>query len=281
MSNTVPGLNVAAGTTVTFNPNVTPERSAGFAEFMYVQGTAETISECVIPLRDQSLSHIRWIPEPFACIVHAVDSSKLSTITPGDSVAIVGAGCSGALFAMYCGHLGAEVHVFNRGQERLDFLKRRNLISSSMLHSLSDVSEYRDQFDHVIIATTRIVRSVMDDAHLLCNPQGAILLYGGTQGGDEWLDTDIDIDPIRRRETRKYVQAHGKDYWLTGAYGCFTRDFNKAMKLVSDNGDRFRVADLTSREVQLSEFPGFLNEMARGADYPGKIMVTTRYGSKG
>jgi cyclitol reductase len=273
-SNTVPGFNVPVGSAVTFNPNITPDRSAGFAEFMYVQGTADTLTECVIPLHDRSDVESSWIPEPFACIVHAVDCSPLSAITSGDSVAVIGAGCSGALFSLYCEYLGADVQIFNRGRERLEYLRDKKLSNPSKLHALSDLYGFESRFDHVVVATTKIVRSVMDSAHLLCKENGAILLYGGTQNDDSWRDTGVDIDSIRRGESSRYVEVENKGYWLTGAYGCSNRDFIKAMRLVSENGKQFPISALTNREVKFSEFPDLINRMAAGADYPGKIIVS-------
>ena len=274
-SNSVPGFNAPVGSAVTFNPNITPDRSAGFAEFMYVQGTADTLAKCVIPLHDQSAAEASWIPEPFACIVHAVDCSPLSSITSGDSVAVIGAGCSGALFSLYCEYLGADVHIFNRGQERLDYLRDRKLSHPSKLHALSDLHGFEARFDHVIVATTKIVRPVMDAAHHLCRANGAILLYGGTQNDDSWRDTNVDIDAIRRGESSRHVEAGDKSYRLTGAYGCSSRDFIKAMRLARENSRDFPISALTNREVRFSEFPDLINRMAAGADYPGKIIVSS------
>lgn len=60
------------GEYVTFNPNITPNRTTGFAELFFIEGDLETLEKAVVRI-DKTVTEPIWQPEPFVCIVHSIE----------------------------------------------------------------------------------------------------------------------------------------------------------------------------------------------------------------
>lgn len=265
------------GTVVTFNPNITPNRTTGYAQYFKVAGDRETIHKALIEIPRETEIIPKWQPEPFACIVHSVNVLK-NHLKVNDfkdkTVAVIGAGNSGVLFSMLFSHYGAQISVFNRGEERLNFLKEQTLLPEAKLIKLEENESYKGTFDIVVVVPTIINDETLNVAHQMVKEDGVVFLYGGTKKADTYLNSEINIDSIRRNEGFQRIQFESKNLYLVGAYGCGRDDFLEAFKLKNDYQREFPVQKMVSLEVGLDDFPELIYKMSIGeVDYPGKVIV--------
>ncbi len=265
----------AEGERVTFNPNVTPNRTTGFAEYLFVRGTAQTLDQTVV--RSPDILDDIWMPEPFACIVHAV--RKLLELVEwrsfdGKRVGIIGAGCSGLMFAMYAKHLGASVVVFNRGEMRRTFAVEQKLLAADEVQPLDQAAGFAGEFDVVIVVPTIATPALLEVAGDLAAEGGVLQVYGGTRKGDRFPGTDADVDTIRRRELLEPLAHRGKLLHVSGAYGCGKEDYEEGFRLHAEHPDDFPLARLVSERIGLAEFPEVVTGIAaETVDYAGKVVI--------
>ncbi len=265
------------GETVTFNPNITPKRSTGFAEYFLIDDTRDKLEEAVIRTPKDLSVDPPWLAEPFACIVHSIDKllehSKLTDLS-GKNVGLIGAGNSGILFGLLAKHLNASVHLFNRGQERIEFILKNNIFGEDELSKLQDFQKYKKQFDVVIVVPTVIDNEILEKANTLLKNDGYMLLYGGTRSSDKFLESDLNIDKIRREETLETFEYNGKGVRICGAYGCGRKDFEKAFELMLSYPDEFPLTKIVSKTIALKDLPSVMSDMSLGnQDFPGKVVV--------
>lgn len=265
------------GKMVTFNPNITPNRTTGYAQYFKVAGDRETLHKALIEIPAETTINPKWQPEPFACIVHSVivlkNHMKVDDFKD-KTVAVIGAGNSGVLFSMLFSHYGAQICVFNRGEERLNFLKERTLLPEAKLIRLEESESYKGAFDIVVVVPTIISDETLNVAHQMVKEEGAVFLYGGTKKADTYLNSEINIDLIRRNEGFQKIQYDNKNLYLVGAYGCGREDFLEAFKLKNDYPEKFPIEKMVALEVTLEEFPELIYKMSIGeVDYPGKVIV--------
>ncbi|GAA3044665.1 alcohol dehydrogenase catalytic domain-containing protein [Actinokineospora globicatena] len=264
------------GELVTFNPNVTPNRTTGFAEYVFVHGTAAELDQAVIRVPE---SDPAWMPEPFACIVHA--NAKLLELTGLDSLAgkrvgIIGAGCSGLMFALHARHLGASIVVFNRGEPRRDFAQQREILTAQEIHPLADAESFRDTFDVVIVVPTIVTQDVLHTAAAIAAAHGTLHLYGGTRSTDRFPDSTLDIDTIRRQELIKPLTHQAKPLAVSGAYGCAKSDYEEAFRLHTTHPEAFPLERLVSHYITLDDLPQLITDIATSTrDFPGKVVIST------
>ncbi|QMU71664.1 medium chain dehydrogenase/reductase family protein [Streptacidiphilus sp. P02-A3a] len=268
------------GDLVTLNPNITPTRTTGFAEYVFVHGTKEQLDQAVVRVPEPRLRDGVWMPEPFACIVHALGKLLELTRLPslrGKRVGIIGAGCAGLMFAMYARHLGAVVAVFNRGEMRSAFARRQGILAEGESHSLADARTPAQQgrFDIVIVAPTIATTELLETAAGLAADGAVLFVYGGTRNGDSFPVGQVNIDALRRQERIESVRYRGKRIRVSGAYGCLRQDYEEGFRLHAEHPHAFPLEKLTSRRISLDEFPGRVMEIAAGAaDFPGKVLIT-------
>ena len=267
------------GELVTFNPNITPDRTTGFAEYIFVNGAAEQLEQAIIRVPQHDIIHNIWMPEPMACIVHA--TQKLLALTEiadlqGKKVGIIGAGCSGTMFAMYAKHLGASVAIFNRGKMRRDFTREKELLRADEVFSLDDVTDYANEFDIVMVVSTIVSPDILAIAAHLTASNGTVLIYGGTREGDKFPGTEVDIDIIRRKERIQETEYQGKFLRVCGAYGCYKEDYEESFRLHANHPQQFPLEHLISTVIEFDDFAEFVMGVATGEqDYPGKVVVRT------
>lgn len=262
---------------VTFNPNITPNRTTSFAEYVFVQGSAEELDQAIVRVPETDILDNIWMPEPLACIVHA--TKKLLELTQlnnfkGKRIGIIGAGCSGIMFAMYAKYLGASVCVFNRGEMRRNFALEKELLTADEISSLSEVKKYRDAFDIVIVVSTIVTQTILQQAADIADSVAIIHIYGGTREGDRFLNTNVDIDTIRRSELIKEITYQSKNLKIAGAYGCYKEDYEESFKLHAEHPQFFSVEKIVSKKISFDAFPALIMNMATGSDdYPGKVVL--------
>jgi threonine dehydrogenase-like Zn-dependent dehydrogenase len=269
----------AEGDLVTLNPNITPTRTTGFAEYILVHGAKEQLDQAVVRVPEPHIRDGIWMPEPFACIVHALrkllENAKLSTLE-GKRVGIIGAGCAGLMFAMYARHLGASVSVFNRGEARRAFARDQKILAEDEIFPLADAKAeaHRNQYDIVIVAPTIATTQLLETAALMAADGAVLFVYGGTRKGDTFPAGQADIDTIRRQERIESVEHMGKRLDISGAYGCFREDYEEGFRLHAEHPHDFPLEKLTSRQISLDDFPRLVLDIAAGKeDYPGKVLI--------
>ncbi|MCF1469220.1 hypothetical protein FS764_20165 [Agrobacterium vitis] len=267
------------GDLVTFNPNITPIRTTGFAEYVFIQGTTDQLDQAVVRVPEPDILQNVWMPEPFACIVHA--TKKLLELTElvsfhGKKVGIIGAGCSGIMFAMYAKHLGASVVVFNRGEMRRTFAQDQALLTKEEVLPLTEIDNHRDTFDVVIVVPTIVTSEILLAAANIASHQGILHIYGGTRKGDRFPSTQVDIDTIRRQEGVSETEYMGKKIKISGAYGCNKEDYEESFRLHSKYPIQFPLEKLISKEIVFEKFSQFIMDVAKGIkDLPGKVVIKT------
>ncbi|WP_312053536.1 medium chain dehydrogenase/reductase family protein [Pantoea brenneri] len=265
------------GELVTFNPNITPDRTTGFAEYVFINGSAEQLDQAVIRVPQQDIIHHIWMPEPMACIVHA--TQKLLTLTEatdlqGKKVGIIGAGCSGTMFAMYAKHLGASVAIFNRGKMRREFAHEKQLLCEDEIFALDNAKDHAGEFDIVMVVSTIVSQDILEMAADLTASNGTVLIYGGTREGDKFLTTGVDIDVIRRKELIRETEYQGQALRICGAYGCYKEDYEESFRLHATYPQQFPLESLVSTVIEFDDFADLVMRVAAGEhDYPGKVVV--------
>lgn len=267
------------GETVTLNPNITPTRTTGFADYVFAQGTRELLEQAIVRVPEPEIRKNVWMPEPFACIVHALrklmELANLHSLA-GKRVGIIGAGCSGLLFAMYARHLGASVSVFNRRAMRRDFARERRILAEGEIFPLAEAESRRNGFDIVIVASTIVTPDLLGTAATMAADGAVLFVYGGTRKGDRFPGGDVDVDTLRRHERIEPAEYRGKRLAVSGAYGCLKEDYEEAFRLHAEHPHEFPLEKLTSTQISLDEFPELAMSIAAGAtDFPGKVLITT------
>jgi len=269
--------NFQNGLQVTFNPNIIPNRTTGFAEYFFIDGSKNDLNSAIIPIPNSLKIDPLWVPEPFACIVHSIGKfleHTNSNTLEGKNVGIIGAGNSGLLFAFLAKYYGALIHVFNRRPERIDFAKKRDLLKEEELSLLEKSGDFQGSLDTVIVVPTVIDQQVLQDAFDLVVNGGTIFIYGGTRKENKFLDTQVDIDLIRRSESLENVNYKGKSISICGAYGCYKEDFEECFKLYTDHPAIFPIEKMTSKIITLDDFPEVITKMSSGiVDFPGKVLI--------
>ncbi|WP_320198582.1 medium chain dehydrogenase/reductase family protein [Agrobacterium sp. rho-13.3] len=265
------------GELVTFNPNIVPTRTTGFAEYVFVHGSEEQLAQAIVRVPEPAILDNIWMPEPFACVVHAVQKLfEIANLTSleGKKVGIIGAGCSGVMFAMYAKHLGASVIVLNRGEMRRNFARARGLLAKSEVFALTEFEAHRNSCDVVIVVPTIITPTLLENAADM-GVNGAIVhIYGGTRQGDLFPSTQLDIDTVRRNEHIQSVDYQGKKLRVSGAYGCFKEDYEESFRLHKQYPDRFPLEKIVSKHITFDEISALMMGVAaKTEDYPGKVIL--------
>ncbi len=265
------------GDMVTFNPNITPNRTTGFADYFFITEDKEKLNEAVIKIPSDISINPPWEPEPFACIVHSAKKFlELSGTVDysGKNVAIIGLGNSGTMFGMYIKYLNGQIKFFNRGQMRIDFSLDQKLFSNNELNRLDSFNIFKEQFDIVIVVPMKTEPDILQKAFYMVKNNGFIHLYSGTRKDDVFLNSKINIDEIRRNELKKTLEYENKNVSVTGAYGCTKEDYEECFKLFKDSNDKFPLQKLVSKEISLNDFPNLVMDMANGnVDFPGKVII--------
>lgn len=265
------------GSLVTFNPNITPNRTTGFAEYIIIQGSPEELEQAVVPVAEPDILDHIWMPEPFACVVHSMKKLlELSELTSleGKKVGIIGAGCSGLMFAMYAKHFGASVTVFNRGEMRRSFAIKQAILTQAEARPIEELADYKNAFDAVLLAPTVITEEILESVAGTATENGIIHLYGGTRKGDFFPATEVDIDSVRRQERIEPLTYQSRKLYVSGAYGCLRKDYQEGFRLHSKHAADFPLEKLISKQISLDEFPELVMAIAAGKnDYAGKVLI--------
>jgi cyclitol reductase len=268
---------ILTGARVCLDPHPVVERTSGFAELVEISGPEGDLLAALPRLPKDLPAEVAVFVEPLACAVHCVRrwSDARPPARPPASVAVVGAGMAGCLIAAVLERGGAQVTLWNRSAERLEELRRRDVLPGIALRSLRE--EAAERFDDAIVATSTLVRDVFEWAAAHLRPGGNLVLYAGTHPG---MDTvpGVDVDAVRRGQQRVRM-PHG-DAWLVGSHGAVADDFRAAIDLLADteNGLGERLRRAITRRLTLEEAASVLPEQVEHAPF-GKTVVAFDGGS--
>lgn len=289
---------VKTGNRVSFNPNITPDRTTGFAEYFMIRGTEEKVKKALNVVPEELSSEIAVFSEPFSCVIRSIDKllkhmglkelplavKELATDKnelAGKKIAVIGAGNAGMYHAWLLSLLWGEVTIANINDGRLEFIKKRKLFDGTAIifdeHEENDViikhEGHEGKYDVVILATTRITAKTFRLSLQLVMNKGYIHIYAGTRKDDSFEGVD-NIDYIRRNERKRELYINGKHVFITGAYGSEHDDFLKAFNYLQESAISEKIQNMIYKFITLEELPELIMVMADGTkDQPGKVIV--------
>ncbi|GIF12709.1 alcohol dehydrogenase catalytic domain-containing protein [Actinoplanes teichomyceticus] len=265
------------GRRVVLDPHPVVRRTSGFADLVEIEGTVADVAAALRPVPADSDPLAALFTEPLACAAHClarVDAVIAATAHARPSpVAVVGAGIAGTLMAGILRSRGTEVHLVNRGGQRLRFLAERDVLPGVDLHPADRPG--RGGFACVVLATAAATGAALELAAGLTGDDGVLMIYAGTEPGSRFLGQDIDA--IRRGEGRVTVHDGRRRMHLAGSHGATAADFAVATRLLQDRREgpalRRTVRRLIDVEAPLDEGPALLREMV-SRPYVGKAVLT-------
>ncbi|MGW2776499.1 alcohol dehydrogenase catalytic domain-containing protein [Streptomyces olivaceoviridis] len=257
------------GTRVVLDPNVKVERGTGFADHMWAAGPDDLLRHALQPVPHGPAARRLVFAEPIACAQHCLSAIKGQVGSlRGAQVVVLGAGTAGLFIAALADRAGAQVSVSNRSRARMDAARKADLLDVPTL-LFGELAG--DRADVVVVATSFVTPTVLDEALRLVAPGGLVLLYGGTAPGDRHPGLECDLDQVRRTETVAACTWQGHSLHVAGSYGTTAEDFAAAIGDLTDAASPLRAEALVAAEVDL---PGLLG-LLRTPDAlgPGKIVV--------
>jgi L-iditol 2-dehydrogenase len=160
------------------------------------------------------------LSEPLACCLNA---QKLTGVSEGDSVLILGGGPVGAIHSILAKRLGAErVIVSEKIPNRVSLLRSRTdrVIDTSCEDLTNAVMKETDgKGVDVILPATPEVR-VDDSLMKMLASNGRLCIFSGPRKGE--YEAAIDVRSMHYRETT-----------MVGAYGCSSSHVREAVGLIS------------------------------------------------
>ena len=278
------GIGLAVGQRVTFNPNITENRTTGFAEYLMIK---DRVTEALNVVPDDIPTEVAVFSEPFSCVVRSMSKvlQHMGLDNLSDKkVAVIGAGNAGMFHVWLAEHYQAgEITLLNIDDGRLAFIKERKLFAGRTIifdkdeSVIEDLGAEEDKYDVVIIVTTRVTPKVLLLSSSLVKGGGYIHIYGGTRKGQSFANQDI--DSTRRKDSKAEVAIDNiKTIYVTGAYGTQSEDFQNAFTLLRMPRFTNRLLLMISQVISLEELSEFIMDMAVGnKDYPGKVLISNRF----
>lgn len=157
--------------------------------------------------------------EPLSCVVHSL---KLADVKIGDDVVVIGAGIMGALHAILCRAIGANVIISEPTESRIEFLRKlgfKNFIKKGEDFN-EKVMNYTDGNGANIIFNTVAIPQIAEDSIDSLSLGGKLVLYSSYKP-----DKPISISPN---------SVHRKEYSIIGVANSDSSDFIVATKLIED-----------------------------------------------
>ncbi|MEV6361393.1 hypothetical protein [Nocardia asteroides] len=275
---TTPALADLRGRTVVFDPHPTLEhRTSGFAELVELTGNPRQLRAALVPVPAGLPDRVAVFAEPLACAVHC--ATRLHAVTadlalaPESTVAVFGAGMAGTLISAVLTATGHRCVLLNPSGPRLVFLRRQHALPSSVFES----RHQRPPFQRVVVATATATPQVLATCVDMLAEDGLLMLFAGTQPGDQ-LDT-VDIDQVRRTEDT-HLSGSSRRYHLAGTHGAHSADFHTALTLLQRAPEAgwspsMCVKRLTTKVIELDAAAAYLTASATHGGL-GKTIVQVR-----
>jgi L-iditol 2-dehydrogenase len=186
------------------------------------------------------------LTEPLACVVQGVEDARLC---PGQRVLIIGAGPIGLMFVALAKHLGCEVFVAGRGENRLD--KARQLGAAAVVDVaaqdlLAATCSLALRPDVVIEAVGK--PETWEAAVEIVRKGGLVNFFGGCPGG-----TSVRLDTGR---------MHYSSISTVASFHHTPRTIRRALEFIETG--IIRAADFVDGECALDELPSLFRQMTVG-----------------
>lgn len=157
--------------------------NGAYAEFIKIP--AAIVARNLHPIPDGVSDSDAALSEPLACVLHGFERTE---VEPGDTVAIIGAGPIGLMFAALARRRGARTIVVGRNTEKLeraralgaDYVLSANEIPS-MEATIRDLTDERRGVDVVIEAVG--LPEIWERAMSIVRKGGTVNLFGGCERG--------------------------------------------------------------------------------------------------
>ncbi len=261
------------GERVCLDPNRPLNRGTAFADLMPADGPEKALTEALHRVPQAVPLERAVFAEPLACAVHCVDrvARQFGGVLAGRHVIVVGAGIAGTLIALAARASGATVGLRNASPDKLELIRETGLLPAE---ALGRNESPRTPPDAIVLATafieTRWLRWALDSVA----SGGAIVLYGGTEEKDRFVETGIllELDPLRRYEGAAAVRWREKFLTVAGSYGTEPSCFTRGLRWLAADDVHWALERLVRRRIGLTELPGELSTEGQKPQ-PGKVLV--------
>ena len=179
---------------------------------------------------------IACLAEPLAVVLRAIRRVK-HRLNPEEKIAVIGAGSIGNFCTQVLLQDGYQVTVFDKNQERLEFLKDKAKTVSQTLNNL-------EKFDVIIEATGS--KQVLEQILKESRTDSTILLLGFPYGSIDYNFEDL----------------VGNEKVIVGSVGAEWEDFKKALELLP----KLDLVPFTQKVLALNSFLDAWN-LQRSAKY--------------
>ncbi|MBI1886370.1 MAG: alcohol dehydrogenase catalytic domain-containing protein [Chloroflexi bacterium] len=194
------------------------DENGGLAEYMLVPPPIIALGH-VLPIPENVPPERATLTEPLACVLNSLETCRLS---PGGSLAVLGAGPMGLLHVLLGRRLGAAAVVVSEPvPERLE--EARRLGATVCLNPESDdgekaVREVTGGLGADAVVVTTGVPELVSQALALVRRQGVVSLFAGFPPGSQ-----VQLDPNA---------VHYSEVTLTGSQNATTDQYRRALQLL-------------------------------------------------
>jgi L-iditol 2-dehydrogenase len=218
--------------------------NGAYAESIVVP--ARVVEKNMLQLKPGTEFRDAALAEPLACVVQGIEDAGLC---PSQGVLIIGAGPIGLMFVALAKHLGCEVFVAGRGENRLN--KARQLGAAAVIDVASrELIEATRSFpmppDVVIEAVGK--PETWEAAVELVRKGGLVNFFGGCPGG-----TSVRLDTGR---------MHYSSISTVASFHHTPRTIRRALEFIETG--IIRAADFVDGECALDELPSLFRQMTVG-----------------
>ena len=219
--------------------------NGAYAESIVVP--ARLVAKNMLQLKPKTSFGDAALTEPLACVVQGIEDCKLRA---GQRVLVIGAGPIGLMFVALAKHLGCEVSVAGRGENRL--AKAKHLGATTVV----DVAR------HELVKAVQAARVAAPDVVIeavgkpetweasvqLVRPGGLVNFFGGCPGG-----TTVTLDTAR---------VHYSSISTVASFHHTPRTIRRALEFVESGV--IRAGDFVDGGCLLDELPSLFRQMSAG-----------------
>lgn len=211
----------------------------GFAEYILVPANGVR-NGCVTKIPPSLSFEEASLAEPLACCINA---QTLCWISPGDTVAIIGAGPIGHLNAQLARIFGAsEIIVIEKLLPRIEFTEKNNIadaiVGSKEFDPVDAIKERTGGIGADVVIPACSAPEVLVQGIEMLKKRGRIVFFSGLPNGYKNITINHNL-------------IHYKELKIFGAYGCTSEQNRKAVRLLS--AGRINVKYLITHCISLDE----------------------------
>lgn len=220
---------------------------------------ARLVQNNMLRLKRSTAFHDAALTEPLACVVQAVEDTKLAK---DQRVLIIGAGPIGLMFVVLAKKIGCHVTVAGRGEARLRAARRLRADKVVDVAGKDDLAaavqaKVRQPFDAVIEAVGK--PEVWEAGVKLVRKGGVINFFGGCPAG-----TSVQLDT---------TLIHYSNLTLRASFHHTPRTIRRALKFIESGV--IQAKNFVNGECLLTDLPGLFKNMAAG-NHAVKTLICVR-----